>query len=152
MGLSVLHFILFSRGLSVWYTTTSPTTRPMPDTCAYKPLVVMYPVSGGLQRRAQKSFITCLLCIFPAAILTSARVGYLSRIVVIRTVENSPNRLCSFTPQCLCICFPFLPRMQFPSPARALDKCISLKIQLDFRLLFKALSFHPAEFSWFEFS
>lgn len=89
MGLSVLHFTPFSRGLSVLYTTTSPTPRPMPAVCAYMPLVVMYP---GRQRRAQKSFITCLLCIFPASTLTRARVGYLSRIVVVRNSGEFPRQ------------------------------------------------------------
>lgn len=55
--------------------------------------------------------------------------------------------LCSFTPQGLCIYFPFLLRRQFPSPAGALHQCVSLTLQLHLRLIFKVLPFHPAEVS-----
>ena len=58
---------------------------------------------------------------------------------------KAPNHI--HTPQYLCVCFPCLPKRQFPSPTRVFGKCLSRTTQLNIRLLFKAFPFHLAELS-----
>lgn len=139
-------FTPLNRGLSVSFTTTPPAPRPLPNVCAYTPLLVVYPASGGLQRRKERFIITCLLHIYPASVSLQQDLDTYRGLSEWIRMKSSIMEPCSFPPQRLCICFLFFPEGSLPPPRGHLTNVYPLQVSLTLSLLFK-----HSPFTWQRF-